>query len=82
MTNKTKKSKNKVFFDFYSGRAGENMSGEKYLWQCTICQRWWLLRQDAQRCKHKNFLHYGEILIKHYGLGIDPTIGDKNDTEL
>jgi len=48
----------------YMARAGEEMEIEKYTWICTVCGREWLMKQDAQRCKHCDYVWYGTTRVK------------------
>jgi len=58
MKNRVKKGR-LTEFSIYSERAGEVISGQKYTWICTGCGREWLMRQDARRCQHIDYVWYG-----------------------
>jgi len=59
--NKVKRMEKVSFEMGYTERAGMDVGKvEKYLWLCRTCGRVWLMRQDAKRCKHKNYVLYGE----------------------
>ena len=65
--------KNKVYrgwkteFCIESERAGGVLMGEKYTWICGVCGRVWLMRRDAQRCNHTDYVFYGSHRVRCLG---------------
>ena len=43
--------------------SGDVIRGTKYTWICCECGREWLMRQDARRCRHVDFVYYSSRKI-------------------
>jgi len=57
----------KTDFHIYSEGAGRELAGTKYTWICGVCGRVWLMRRDAQRCNHTDYVFYGPHRIRCLG---------------
>ena len=57
----------KVHTSIYMARAMESVDVDKYTWACLNCGRIWLMRQDAERCRHTDVVWYGIRPIRCWG---------------
>lgn len=57
----------KMSKDIYFSRAEDTIEITKNTWACLTCGRVWFLRQDAEACRHTNFVMYGQKVVQPVG---------------